>query len=455
MAISPLPYGSVLPRERLVLEIAAFAALAVLLLARRENCAALHASGAARPVLALVAIGVLGLLQALPWPPFLAEWLLPRGAESWQALSELGAGDAGGWIPLSIAPAVSRSVALVWLAVAAAVAAAAMCSPERRSRRFLGLCLGVVTIFEIAYGTRRWFEASPEIWGRTQVGAAGRLRGTFVNPDHFALFLIIAMAVVFAWAWWSMRRSLTSHVALERRLLYVILPWLLFVMLFVALAFTGSRAGFVGGLVALAAQALFLTLAERSWGAGLLGLLALGLGLASLLFFGWQRGLQRWLDTSAYEIAWNTRFEVYADSLELWLAAPWTGTGLGTFRQAFPWVQPPDLELTWFHAHSDVLELLVTTGVAGMVIALWGLGALARRLWHVLEHGRRSEDRGAALAALGALAGALTHSAIDFGLTLPANSFVLAVVLGLACGVRTHEAEAHGAAVSDSASSRS
>ena len=38
---------------------------------------------------------------------------------------------------------------------------------------------------------------------------------------------------------------------------------------------------------------------------------------------------------------------------------------------------------------------------------------------------------------LGALTGALAHSAVDFGLTVPANAFCLAIFLGLACGTVT------------------
>ena len=50
----------------------------------------------------------------------------------------------------------------------------------------------------------------------------------------------------------------------------------------------------------------------------------------------------------------------------------------------------------------------------------------------MLRDGERSEDRGAALAALGALAAVAVHSCFDFGLTLPANSVTLAIIVGAA-----------------------
>jgi len=176
------------------------------------------------------------------------------------------------------------------------------------------------------------------------------------------------------------------------------------------------------------------------------------LGLASLLYFGWQQGMGRWIETSAYDVAGNVRRTVVAESLDLWWRFPWTGTGLGTFRQAFPLVQPAELELTWFHAHSDVVEALVTTGLAGAALLLWGGTVLARRLWRLLRYGRRSEDRAMVLAAWGALAGVLAHASVDFGLTLPANAFLVAVVLGLACGVASRDPSPQAPSASASAS---
>ena len=76
----------------------------------------------------------------------------------------------------------------------------------------------------------------------------------------------------------------------------------------------------------------------------------------------------------------------------------------------------------------------MTTGIVGPVCIAFGLVALYRRLWTVFQEGRRSEDRATGLGALGALTGALIHSAVDFGLTIPANAFSLAIFCGLACG---------------------
>lgn len=430
--LGPLYFGSVLPRERVALQVGAFLALAAVV-AGRESLAPLAA--AARPALAIAAIGCFGFLQSMPWPRGLVELVAPRIAETFAAAAEL-TGAAGRFVPLSLAPSVSRETGVQWLAVAACLAAAGVVGRERRLRRLLALGLAAVAIFEIVYGSDNWFAQRDTIWGLEVGGDPTRLRGTFVNPDHLALLLNVAAAGAFALLWWALRRARRKD-AVERRLLRAMLPSLLFLMFFVGLAFTGSRAGLVAMILALVAQSLMLAFHYRRWHVGLVSGGAVALGLAGIALFGLQRGLGRWMETSAYEVTWNARLVVYDASWDLFRLFPLTGTGLGTFRQAFPQVQPASLGLTWLHAHSDVLELLVTTGLIGVPFAVYGLTALCRRLWQVFQRGRRSEDRAAGLAALGAAVVVAIHSTVDFGLTIPANAFSLAIVCGLACGTAT------------------
>jgi O-antigen ligase len=150
---------------------------------------------------------------------------------------------------------------------------------------------------------------------------------------------------------------------------------------------------------------------------------------------GFQEGLGRLLGTSLYEVTWSARRDVYAATLELWQRFPITGSGMATFREAFPLVQPPHVTGTWWHAHSDWLELLATGGLVAAAILALGLILLARRLDRVLRHGSRSEDRAAALAAFGALIMAALHSLVDFGITMPGTAVTLAVVVGAGAGV--------------------
>jgi O-antigen ligase len=124
-----------------------------------------------------------------------------------------------------------------------------------------------------------------------------------------------------------------------------------------------------------------------------------------------------------------------ADTWKLFLKYPWTGVGLGAFRAAFPLIHPVGEEGTWWHAHNDWLELAATTGLVGLAIVGYGLFWLARGLARSWREGERSEDRAAALAAIGACVAVGLQEMLEFGLTQPANSFTLAVVCGAALAV--------------------
>ncbi len=141
--------------------------------------------------------------------------------------------------------------------------------------------------------------------------------------------------------------------------------------------------------------------------------------------------------TSLYDVAWSGRVEAWRASFELFGRFPVLGTGLGTFIEAFPLVQPEMLiSSTWDHAHNGPIELLVTGGVLGVAIALVGLSFVVARLIRVLREGIQTEHRIAGLAALGALTAAGFHELLDFGLLLPANAYTLTILVGAASASR-------------------
>jgi O-antigen ligase len=271
--------------------------------------------------------------------------------------------------------------------------------------------------------------------------SAVRLRGTFVNPNHLAAYLEMALPVAFAWSWWAARRARAEPRA-ERRVLLTASPVLVWLTLFAGLSFTGSRGGLLGAVVAVTAQGVLAMGRRRRWWTAPLGALSALAGILTVMALGWREGLGRLLATSAADVSWGARLHEYGAELALWWRFPLTGTGLGTFRDAFPLVQPLDLRGTWWHPHSDLLEVLVTAGGVGAVLVAAGLWGLTARLATVLREGGRSEDRAAALAAFGALVSLALHESFDFGLAMPGNAVTLAVLLGATATARIRERSA-------------
>lgn len=420
---APLPFASVTRWGAAVVQTVAFAALVLTALTARAR----DLRAVAAPAAALAAVAVLGALQSLPWPRAVAAALSPR-------LAAL-AGE-GHPLRMSLAPDASLRTALTWAAVAAVLVASAVASRRRDRRRWLGAAVLAAALFQVLYGAGPWIARATEIWSVAVPGDPTRLRGTFVNPDHLALYLEMALAIAFAWGWWAVRRA-RFDLSAERRLILVAPPVLVWLTLFLGLAFTGSRGGLAAAVFAVGAQGLLLAAAARRRRLAPVGALAALAGLGVVAAVGLQEGFGRLAATSAYEVTWNARRQVYAATWDLWQGFPWLGTGLGAFRDSLALAQPADLPGTWWHAHSDWLELLATAGLLGATAFLLGLVPLVARLARGWTADRRSEDRAAILAALGALVALAIHESIDFGLTMPASAITLAVLVGaaaMACG---------------------
>jgi putative inorganic carbon (HCO3(-)) transporter len=438
----PLPFGSVLPWSHTVLQITACLLFA---LAAIRTKRASDLRPAALPAACLAAVALLGVLQAFTFPASIVRTISPELARlQTGARQTLAQGGSAFDVPtaLSLAPSASRAAALTVLAVAACLLVGAG-AHGRRHRRVLAFALLASALFQVFYGASILAARSGTIWGRPVGGNPERLRGCFVNADHLAYYLELALPVALAWGWWAWRRARES-TAPERRILLLAGPVLVWLTLFVGLAFTGSRAGLIGAATATVAQGVLLATARRRWRIGMTGMLVLLVGLGAVASFGLQQGLGRWLATSQYELTWNDRLSVYATSWELWHRFPWIGSGLASFRDAFPLLAPRELTgVTYWHAHNDYLEILVTTGIVGAALMLLAAAVAATRLSRGLREGGRTEDRAAALAALGALAAVAVHSCFDFGLSIPANAVTLAVVVGAALAARRAGDEAH------------
>lgn len=426
---APLPFASVTRWGSAVVQVVAFVALAFAALTARSR----DLRAVAAPAAALTAIAALGVLQSLAWPSTIVSVLSPRHAGLMAAVAGV---EEPLRSPLSLAPDASVRTALTWAAAAAVLVASAVASRRRDRRRWLGAAILAAALFQVLYGAGRWIIRATEIWGVSVPGDPTRLRGSFVNPDHLALYLEISLAIAFAWGWWALRRAGLDLPA-ERRLFLVAPPVLVWLILFLGLAFTGSRGGLAAAVFATGAQGLLVAAAERKRRLAPVGALAALAGLGVVAAVGIQEGFGRLAATSVYEVTWNARREVYAATWDLWQSFPWLGTGLGSFRDSLPLAQPAELPGTWWHAHSDWLELLATVGLLGAAVFLLGLVPLVARLSRGWTADRRSEDRAAILAALGAMVSLAIHESIDFGLTMPACAIALAALVGaaaMACG---------------------
>jgi len=125
------------------------------------------------------------------------------------------------------------------------------------------------------------------------------------------------------------------------------------------------------------------------------------------------------------------RLNIVHDSFKMIAEKPVLGWGLGTFPTVYPQFRSFYTSLFINQAHDDYLQVLVETGVVGLVFVLWFVARLYRA--GLAQLGRWWQDRTQAvkLAALVGCTGLLIHSVGDFNLHIPANAawfYVLAAV---------------------------
>lgn len=140
-----------------------------------------------------------------------------------------------------------------------------------------------------------------------------------------------------------------------------------------------------------------------------------------------------WLPVVPHDNAissFETRAEIWTNSILLWLDSPLGGTGLGGFNFEYPKYQEahlaylPDLYLdqaTWYvgQAHNEILQVLAELGIVGLLLAGLFLALVFKAPW--------AEDKKApflGLLAIGATA------LIAFPLQNPGTAFVSAACLG-------------------------
>lgn len=348
---------------------------------------------------------------------------------------------AQGLFEVSWAPRASLRAAASWLAIALAIALGAVLGRSRRARRTLLLSVVAGAVVQSIYGVTHWSKGARDIFGVPVASQPQRLKGAFVNPNHFALLAVVALLALQAWIWWGLRQ-VREHDRRRDAPQLLVLPIALWGLILAALLLSGSRSGMLGFALGGIVQALVLSTASgrRLRGRAMVRalavlVLALLLVAAVALVLEWRVATERWRSTTWADVSLGARLAAWETTASLWSAAPLVGVGFGAFLDAFPQAADERFAgVSWEHAHNDWLELAVCGGLIGVALAGCALVLLARRALRVLSRGRRSEDRAAGLFACGVLVAAGVQEFFEFALLAPGNALSLALLLGAACG---------------------
>ena len=376
---------------------------------------------------------VFPLLQLLPVP--MAWWAMLPGHGPFAQVLET-AGEGTGWRPLTIhATATQYS----WLVLLPCVALfLAVLQLDRARVRRLAMVFAAVACLEAVLGVLQAGSAPGSAIHLGNPYGHGGATGTYINKNHFAS--LISMALPMLLALWAIEmlpvvthrgEVLREHprnadLKFALRAAFSVLT----LVLLLALLLSRSRAGISAGMLVFALA--IVALVWRSATAQVKVVLAM-VALGALLLAG-SVGLTPVLTRFAPdEIAQNAggRWQLMAGSLAAALDFMPFGSGLGTFADVFRRYQGGGLIGFADHAHNDYLEILVELGIAGAGVIVLFLVAYAARWPAILR--RRDSRRLRFLqtaAGLGMLA-MLVHGLFDFNFHIPANAIYFSMLAGM------------------------
>jgi hypothetical protein len=270
------------------------------------------------------------------------------------------------------------------------------------------------------------------------VGEPGTIaRGTYINRNHFAGLLEMALpfAVMYPVAVMRrvrFRRRSPAGPALKAGAVLVVAAVLL-----LGIIYSLSRMGFIAALCSLLVMGI-LALSPGLSAKGkflIVGLVALSV-MVSFVFLPPDQLITRFGQLSAAEeITAEGRLLLWGETLDLIAAYPLFGSGLGAFESVFLKYKISEPLVSDPYAHNDYLQFFAELGTIGFLIAAaLMLTILAKAVRAALQHSDPN-SRSLALACVGAIVAILVHSLVDFNLHVPANAMLLAWISGISAGL--------------------
>ena len=376
----------------------------------------------ARPLIALViAAFALALIQLVPLPPDL--WKAIRGREP-VVLGFAALGYPTPWLPLSLSPQKTLQSAFA-LIPPVAVMLAVIVTRAHTERSIAGVVI-VGALASVVLGALQMASTGPEAWAYiykyTNPGAVG----FFSNRNHMATLLLAALpfaAALFAAGHPHIRSRSTAFAMTAMTVGGAGL------ILF-GLVLNGSLAAMALAVPVIAFSILLLPVGWRFRRFVVpVAVVAFAVSIA-LLATSWAGSVvagNPQLD-SVY-----SRGEIWSQTLRIIMATLPIGTGLGTFTGVYAMHENPALvTVAWVnHAHNDYLELLLETGIPGLLLMVAFLS------WFVIQAIRVWRAPFSSLfakAATIAAAAMLAHSIVDYPLRTTAMAVVLGACLGMMAG---------------------
>lgn len=376
------------------------------------------------PLGLIAALVAVMLLQLVPLPPGIWSALPGRGpiVQGYRLL-ELPLP----WLPLALTPAAALAD-LLWLLPALAMFLGMVLLSVFRGRS-LAAVIVAVTLVSVAVGAMQIVNGrSAYLYEVTNVGVAV---GFFANGNHNATLLLTSIPFLAALQATWLRAGRSPRAASALRLLVAAA----YAVIAVGLVINASLAGIGLGVPVALVSWLTFGRQRRAIRRLLLAVMIAGsLATPVLIAVGPFGNNLIGRQTQNVALSRQTSFALTMRASATYFPI---GSGSGSFQRVYRTLEPLGGVTTTFmnHAHSDWLELLLETGLVGVVLAVSFLAWWTAR---VCATWRADLPDPFAQAAAIASAALLLHSSVDYPLRTAALSALFALCLALLAGARPY-----------------
>lgn len=379
------------------------------------------------PLMMLATLATIMVLQLVPLPP--AVWLSLPGRKPYaDAITALGFPQP--WRPLSLTPDLTANSLAALVVPAAALFGFAKISIEQRRWLVIGLVImcsvsAVLGVAQFASGKN----SALYLYKRTY---AGFPVGLLANRNHQAALLALIFPALRMWT----LRPAAGRDAGRRRLWIAVALGIFTVPVVLA---TGSRSGMLVSAISIALTILLFPGKRNGQSATSPYATWLRIGTPALLlaivlvsyWFGRATSIERLSSVST--IGADQRFQFAPVVVHIIRASFPAGTGFGSFDPVFRQYEPDNILIASYfnHAHNDLLELVLTAGLPGLLLLLafvvwWSLRTIRALTWSASADPARNHVLLGSLVVLLLFAASLT----DYTLHTP----LLSAVFAIACG---------------------
>jgi O-antigen ligase len=297
----------------------------------------------------------------------------------------------------------------------------------------LGVAMAIVGVAQKAM----W---NGKIYGFWTPQTPGDSFGPFVNRNHFAGWMLMAVPVVIGYFCSRIVRGMRGvKPGWQNRLVWfssadaskTILVGFAALLMALALVLTMSRSGAVGLLVALAVSGWFVS--RRQSTGGKRATIAVYLVFVAL-FVVWWAGLDRLVARFAegQTVDAASRFGIWADTWRIAERFPLVGTGLNTFSTATLFFQTADLDRHYAQAHNDYLQLVSDGGLLVCIPAAVAVACFVRVVRRQFRNTSVDADYWIRIGAVTGMLAVALQEIVEFSLQMPGNGAFFVILAALA-----------------------